>query len=53
MYIMLNRISDTVAYTTLFVATVQYRDENNISYAEIRPLLDLRISPSLRKSVWL
>ena len=26
MYIMLNRISETVAYTTLFVATAQQRE---------------------------
>ncbi len=27
MYIMLNRISETVAYTTLFVATAQQRED--------------------------
>lgn len=27
MYIMLNRISETVAYTTLFAATAQQRDD--------------------------
>lgn len=29
MYIMLNRMSETVAYTTLFVATALQRDDLN------------------------
>ena len=53
---MLNRISKTVAYTTQLVLQISnvnlgnyihvadYPNEHNISYAEIRSLLDLRIS---------
>ena len=56
MYIMLNRISKTVAYATLLVLQIStvnlgnyihvadYPNEHNISYAEIRSLLDLRAS---------